>query len=103
MVTVGDVRRFEPAVSSVEVLGIAPVSEHRAILTAFTRLPLAVASREIGEQSVTIVTDRGRLTVHLTAADQAGAALVWNTGSPPHVGRCVSAPTSGGCGLMMRA
>jgi len=85
MVTVGDVRRFEPAVSSVEVLGIAPASEHRAILTAFTRLPLAVASREIGEQSVTIVTDRGRLTVHLTAADQAGAALVWHTGSPPHV------------------
>jgi DNA polymerase (family X) len=85
MITVGDVRRFEPAVSSVEVLGIAPASEHRAILTAFTRLPIAFASREIAEHSITIVTDRGRLTVHLTAADQAGAALVWHTGSPSHV------------------
>ena len=85
MMTVGDVRRFEPAVSSVEVLGIAPASEHRAILTAFTRLPLALGSRKIGERSVTIGTDRGTVTVHLTAPDQAGAALVWHSGSSSHV------------------
>jgi DNA polymerase (family 10) len=85
MITVGDVRRFEPAVSSVEVLGIAPASEHRAILTAFSRLPLAFGSRENSEHSVTIGTDRGTVTVHLTAPDQAGAALVWHTGSPLHV------------------
>src|SRR6185295_15469602 len=81
MITVGDVRRFEPAVSSVEVLGIAPAAEHRDILTAFTRLPLSVGSRQIGEHSLTIGTDRGTATIHLTAPDQTGAALVWHTGS----------------------
>jgi len=85
MITVDDVRRFEPAVSSVEVLDIAPASEHRAILSAFTRLPLAFVSGEIGEHSVTLGTDRGTLTVHLTAPDQAGAALVWYSGSSSHV------------------
>lgn len=85
MMAVGDVRRFEPAVSSVELLGIAPASEHRAILTAFTRLPLAIGSRQVGERRVMIGTDRGTLTVYLTAPDQAGAALVWHTGSSSHV------------------
>jgi len=85
MITVGDVRRFEPAVSSVEVLGIAPAAEHRDILTAFTRLPLSVGSRQIGEHSLTIGTDRGTATIHLTAPDQTGAALVWHTGSSSHV------------------
>ena len=85
MITVGDVRRFEPAVRSVEVLGIAPAAEHRDILTAFTRLPLSVGSRQIGEHSLTIGTDRGTATIHLTAPDQTGAALVWHTGSSSHV------------------
>jgi DNA polymerase (family 10) len=85
MIAVGDVRRFEPAVASVDILGIAPASEHRAILNAFTRLPLAFGSREIGERSVVIGTERGPVTIHLTAPDQAGAALVWHTGSSSHV------------------
>ena len=85
MITVGDVRRFEPAVSSVDVLGIAPASEHRVILNAFTRLPLAVVSRDISEHDVVIGTDRGTVTVHLTAPEQAGAALVWHSGSASHV------------------
>jgi DNA polymerase (family 10) len=85
MITVGDVRRFDPAVRSVEVLGIAPAAEHRDILTAFTRLPLSVGSRQIGEHSLTIGTDRGTATIHLTAPDQTGAALVWHTGSSSHV------------------
>jgi DNA polymerase (family 10) len=85
MITVGDVRRFEPAVSSVDVLGIAPASEHRVILNAFTRLPLAIVSRDISEHDVVIGTDRGTVTVHLTAPEQAGAALVWHSGSASHV------------------
>jgi DNA polymerase (family 10) len=85
MIAVGDLRRYEPAVASVELLGIAPASEHQAILSAFTRLPLVRGSRVVSDRSVIIGTERKQLTLHLTAADQAGAALVWHTGSLPHV------------------
>ena len=85
MIAVGDLRRYEPAVVSVELLGIAPTSEHQAILSAFTRLPLVRGSRLVRDRSVIIGTERNQLTLHLTAADQAGAALVWHTGSLPHV------------------
>ena len=85
IVSVGDLRRFEPVVGSVELLGIAPASEHAAILKAFTRLPVAFASRQISERSVMIRTERGTVTLHLTPPEQAGAALVWHTGSTLHV------------------
>ena len=85
LIAVGDVRRFEPAVHSVDVLGIAPATEHRAVMHAFTRLPLALGSRQVSDRGVTINTDRGVLTLHLTTPDQAGAALVWLTGSTSHV------------------
>ncbi len=85
LIAVGDVRRFEPAVHSVDVLGIAPAREHRAVMNAFTRLPLALGSRQLSDRSVIVNSDRGVLTLHLTTPDQAGAALVWLTGSTSHV------------------
>jgi DNA polymerase (family 10) len=85
MIAVGDVRRFEPAVTSVDLLCVAPASEHRNALSAFTRLPVAFASRPISDQTVILGMDHGTLAVHMTTPDQAGAALVWHTGSPAHV------------------
>ena len=85
LVAVGEVRRFEPAVQSVDVLGIAPATEHRAVMNAFTRLPFALGLRQLSDRSVIINTDRGVLTLHLTTPEQAGAALVWLTGTASHV------------------
>jgi DNA polymerase (family 10) len=85
MIAVGDLRRYEPAVASIELLGIAPTSEHHAVLSAFTRLPLVRGSRVVSDRSVIIGTERNQVTLHLTAPDQAGAALVWHTGSLRHV------------------
>jgi DNA polymerase (family 10) len=85
MLSVGDLRRFEPAVQSVELLGVAPLAEHAAVLKAFTRLPMAFASRPISERTTMIRTERGTITLHLTPPEQAGAALVWHTGSSLHV------------------
>lgn len=85
MITVGDVRRFEPAVRAVDVLGIAPATEHNTIVRAFTRLPLSLGSRQLNERSVMIATDRGPVTIYLTAPQDAGAALAWHTGPAPHV------------------
>jgi DNA polymerase (family X) len=85
LVSVGDIRRYEPAVSSVEVLAVAAASEHRAVLSRFARLPVVMVSRERDDRSIKIVTDRGPVTIHLTIPEDAGAALVWYTGSPAHV------------------
>jgi DNA polymerase (family 10) len=85
LISVGELRRYEPAVSSVEVLAVAAASEHRAVLTRFARLPIAMVSRERDDRSVTILTDRGPVTIHLTTPEDAGAALVWHTGSAAHV------------------
>jgi DNA polymerase (family 10) len=85
IVSVGDLRRFEPAVTSVELLGVTPLADHAMVLKAFTRLPLAFASRTISDRSTMIRTERGTVTLHLTPPEQAGAALVWHTGSTLHV------------------
>jgi DNA polymerase (family 10) len=85
LVTVGEVRRFEPAVRTVSVLGVAPQSEHHTIFDALARMPIAIASRQSDDHSVIVGTDRGRVTVHLATPDEAGAALVWHTGSSAHL------------------
>ena len=85
LVTVGEVRRFEPAVRTVSVLGVAPQSEHRTILGALARMPTALASRQPDDRSVIIGTDRGSVSVHLATPEEAGAALVWYTGSSAHL------------------
>ena len=85
LVSAGEIRRYEPAVSSVEILAVAAVSEHRALLSRFARLPIVVVSRERDDRSLKMVTDRGPVTIHLTIPEDAGAALVWHTGSPAHV------------------
>src|SRR4029078_11759329 len=45
LVPVGDIRRYEPAVSAVDILAVAAASEHRAILSRFARLPIVMVSR----------------------------------------------------------
>ncbi len=85
LISVGDLRRYEPAVSAVEVLAVAAASEHPDILSRFARLPIAIASRDHDDRSVKIVTDRAPVTIYLTTPEDAGAALVWYTGAPDHV------------------
>jgi DNA polymerase (family 10) len=85
LVSVGDIRRYEPAVSSVEVLAVAPASQHRAVLSRFARLPISIVARERDDRSIKVVTERGPVTIHLTIPEDAGAALVWYTGSSAHV------------------
>ena len=85
LIAVGELRRYEPAVTSVDVLAIAAASEHAAILSRFARLPIAIVSREFSARSVKVVTDRGPVTIYLAIPEDAGAALVWYTGSPEHV------------------
>jgi DNA polymerase (family 10) len=82
---VGDLRRYEPAVAAVILLGIVPDSERLTVLTAFSRLPFVVVSKQHDDGSITVTTERGNLILHLAPPDQAGAAMVWHTGSRTHV------------------
>ena len=82
---VGSLRRFAPDVGDVTLLGVAPVSRIGHVLRAFARLPLVAEVTATGPTSVTAKTSRGDVTLHLTSPEQAGAALVWHTGSRAHV------------------
>ena len=82
---VGSLRRFAPDVGDVTLLGVAPVSRIGHVLRAFARLPVVAEVTATGPASVTTKTTRGDVTIHLTSPEQAGAALVWHTGSRAHV------------------
>ena len=85
LIPVGSLRRFSPEVGQVALLATAPASEHRHLLSAFRRLPVVSAVRAETTGSVTATTDRGDITLYVSAPADAGAALVWHTGSRSHV------------------
>ena len=82
---VGALRRYAPAVGDVALLGVVPPARQQQVLKAFTRLPMAAAVTSQTESSVTVDTLRGTVTLHIASPEQAGAALVWHTGSRAHV------------------
>lgn len=82
---VGSLRRFAPEVADIALLGVVPPSRHKQTLAAFARLPAVLEVTAQDTSSVTVTTARGTVTLHLTVPDQAGAALVWHTGSRGHV------------------
>src|SRR5262245_36019973 len=85
LMAVGDLRRYEPEVSSVALLGIAPDSQRRSVLTRFSKLPFVRQSEQTDDRSISVETDRGQLSLHVAPPDQAGAALISLTGSIAHV------------------
>jgi len=80
----GSLRRYAPDVGDVSLLAVAPAQWHGDVLDGFTRLPLVTSVEALLPTSVEIATDRGRVRLHLTTADDAGAALVWHTGAQRH-------------------
>ena len=85
IVPVGSLRRFAPDVGDVTLLALAPPSRHNQVLRTFGRLPIVSAVSGQTSCSVTISTSRGDVTLHVAAPEDAGAALVWHTGSHAHV------------------
>ena len=85
LTAVGSLRRFAPDIGDVALLGIVSASQQRSVLKAFARLPIVASISAETPCSVTAATGRGDITLHVTTPDQAGAALVWHTGSKSHV------------------
>lgn len=86
LIPVGGIRRFAPDVGDVALLGLAPDARHPQLLKAVSHLPIATGVADQSASDITLSTERGNVTVHLRAPDQAGAALVWHTGSRGHLG-----------------
>lgn len=93
---VGSLRRFAPDVGDVALLGIVPETSRKDVLRAFARLPAVLSSRSESDSTITIVTARGPVALHLAAADDAGAALVWHTGSRTHTTQLVERAAGAG-------
>lgn len=82
---VGSLRRFSPDIGDVSLLGIVLPSRQRSVLKAFARLPIVTGIASEAPGSVSVGTGRGDITLHVTAPEHAGAALIWHTGSRAHV------------------
>jgi DNA polymerase (family 10) len=81
---VGSLRRFAPDVGDVALLGTVPPATHPDLLRAFARLPAVLSTSRETATSIRVQTARGIVALHLAAPDDAGAALVWHTGSRSH-------------------
>lgn len=79
----GSLRRFAPAVGDVSLLAVAPAAAHDDVLTGFARLTAAVILARSATHLI-IGNDRGTVSVHVAVPEEAGAALVWHTGSRTH-------------------
>ena len=84
IIMVGSLRRFAPDVGDVALLVVVPSGEHRYLPRAFERLPSVTKVNDEGAGRITATTERGPITIHVTAPEQAGSALVWHTGSRAH-------------------
>jgi DNA polymerase (family 10) len=80
----GSLRRYAPDVGDVSLLAVAQPAAHDEVLDGFLRLPFVTAVLAKLPSSVEAATDRGRVRLHVTTPEDAGAALVWHTGARRH-------------------
>jgi DNA polymerase (family 10) len=85
MTAVGSIRRFAPEVGDVSLLAVTPSDRHEDVLNGFVRLPFVSRMIARTRSMATVRTERSELTLHVAATEDAGAALVWHTGSRKHV------------------
>lgn len=80
----GSLRRFAPAVGDVSLLAVADAADHTELLTGFARIPAIAAILSRSASHITIGHERGVVTMRVAVPEEAGAALVWHTGSLVH-------------------
>lgn len=80
----GSLRRYSPDIGDVSLLAVAPPDRYADLLNVFTRLPFVARVVALSTTSATVATERGAVRLCLAAPEDAGAALVWHTGSRRH-------------------
>jgi DNA polymerase (family X) len=79
----GDVRRFEPVVSSLAIVGRAP--DPRSAIDAFAGLPALSPVLHRGERRAIVTVQQTEIDVRIAAPDEYGTTLVAATGSSAHL------------------
>jgi DNA polymerase (family X) len=80
----GSLRRWAPDIGDVALLAVASPAAHNEVLDGFLKLSTVTAVLARLPSSVEVATDRGRVRLHVTAPEDAGAGLVWHTGARRH-------------------
>lgn len=80
----GSLRRWAPDIGDVSLLAVAEPAAHNEVLDGFLKLPSVTAVLARLPSSVEAATERGRVWLHVSAPEDAGAALVWHTGTRRH-------------------
>ena len=84
VVPLGSLRRWAPDIGDVSLLAIAEPAAHNEVLDGFLKLPSVTTVLARLPSSVEAATERGRVRLHVAASEDAGAALVWHTGTRRH-------------------
>lgn len=82
--SVGSLRRSAPDVGDVSLLAIADRTRIPEVVTGFTSLPFVAGVLAQSPTAITVATDRGAITLHVSPPQQRGAAMLWHTGSRRH-------------------
>jgi DNA polymerase (family X) len=83
----GSLRRWAPDVGDVSLLAVARPAAHAEVLDGFLTLAPVTAVLARLPSSVEVATERGRVRLHVSAPEDAGAALLWHTGTRRHTGQ----------------
>jgi DNA polymerase (family X) len=86
----GDVRRFEPLVESIIIVGRAP--DPPAVLERVATLPMIQGALHRTERRVLVRYQQAEIDVRIAARDEYGTALFIATGAPAHVTAMRSRP-----------
>jgi DNA polymerase (family 10) len=84
LVPLGSLRRFAPEIGDVTLLAVAAADRHTDVLDGLASLTPSVSVLRRTERSIALSTEKGPVAVHLAAPSDAGAALLWHTGSRKH-------------------
>jgi DNA polymerase (family 10) len=84
LVPLGSLRRYAPEIGDVALLAVAQADAHAEILDGLGQLTPATSVLRRAETSIALSSDKGPLVIHLSAPHDAGAALLWHTGSRRH-------------------
>jgi len=84
LVPLGSLRRFAPEIGDVALLAVAAADRHPDVLDGLAGIGTSVSVLRRNETSVALSTEKGPVVVHLAAPQDAGAALLWHTGSRKH-------------------
>ncbi|HEV8394929.1 MAG TPA: PHP domain-containing protein [Vicinamibacterales bacterium] len=84
LVPLGSLRRFAAEIGDVALLAVATQDRQTDVLDGLASLSSSVSVLRRTEKSIALSTDKGPVAIHLAPPQDAGAALLWHTGSRKH-------------------